>query len=91
MDIVLSGTRRALVGNLGSEGWLRIPRLMIHHPRPYIRFVGVSGGSTNDITDRFASAFQCWGQIDAGREPVVCCRNSGAGSIMGQFLASPGS
>jgi len=46
VDIVLSGTRRALVGNLGPDGWLRIPRLMIHRPRPYVRFVGVSGGFT---------------------------------------------
>jgi hypothetical protein len=29
-DIVTNGTRRALLGNLGTEGWAGIPRLMIH-------------------------------------------------------------
>ena len=30
VDIVTNATRRALMGNLGRDGWLDIPRLMIH-------------------------------------------------------------
>jgi hypothetical protein len=35
VDIVTNATRRALVGNLKREGWIKIPRLMIHTSEPH--------------------------------------------------------
>lgn len=39
VDILTNATRRALVGNLGKEGWANIPRLMIHRNNHYIQFI----------------------------------------------------
>jgi hypothetical protein len=36
VDIITNATRRAIVGNLGKEGWKRIPELMIHRGTQYI-------------------------------------------------------
>ena len=36
VDIVTNATRRAIVGNLAKEGWVRIPELMIHRGTQYI-------------------------------------------------------
>jgi hypothetical protein len=36
VDIATNATRRAIVGNLGNEGWVRIPELMIHRGTQYI-------------------------------------------------------
>lgn len=36
VDIVVNAVRRAMVGNLGKEGWFNIPRLMIHRRDHYI-------------------------------------------------------
>ena len=38
VDILTNATRRALVGNLGKEGWANIPRLMIHRNNHYIQY-----------------------------------------------------
>lgn len=39
VDILTNATRRALVGNLGKQGWVNIPRLMIHRNNHYIQFI----------------------------------------------------
>ena len=40
VDIVTNATRRALMGNLGREGWLGIPQLMIHTAKDqYLKMV----------------------------------------------------
>lgn len=40
VDIVTNGTRRALMGNLGRDGWAGIPELMIHQAeQQYLHFV----------------------------------------------------
>jgi hypothetical protein len=39
-DIVTNGTRRALMGNLGRDGWQGIPRLMIHTAKgQYVKLI----------------------------------------------------
>jgi hypothetical protein len=45
-DIVVSATRRALVGNLKMSGWKDLPTLMIHRPQHYIHLVALHGRST---------------------------------------------
>jgi hypothetical protein len=35
VDIITNATRRALVGNLGRRGWIKIPTLMIHTSEPH--------------------------------------------------------
>ena len=43
VDIVTNATRRALMGHLGSAGWLSLPRLMIHNSREqYINLIALS-------------------------------------------------
>lgn len=39
VDILTNATRRALMGNLGIQGWGNIRRLMIHRPRHYIELI----------------------------------------------------
>jgi hypothetical protein len=41
-DIVTNATRRALMSNLGKDGWQDIPRLMIHRKNHYIRIIGLT-------------------------------------------------
>lgn len=41
VDILVNGTRRALMGNLKLEGWRGIPNLMIHRKHHYIHFVSL--------------------------------------------------
>ncbi|WP_422061074.1 hypothetical protein [Sphingopyxis sp.] len=40
-DIVTNALRRALVGNLGEQGWLPLRRLMIHRSEVYVSPVGL--------------------------------------------------
>ena len=41
VDIVTNALRRALVGNLGEEGWLPLRSLMIHRSEVYVSPVGI--------------------------------------------------
>ncbi len=41
VDILVNGTRRAVMGNLRIEGWRRIPELMIHRKHHYIHMVSL--------------------------------------------------
>ena len=41
VDVLVNATRRALVGNLGIEGWRRIPELMIHRRHHYINMISL--------------------------------------------------
>jgi hypothetical protein len=41
VDILVTATRRALVGNLQYAGWQNIRRLMIHRPEPYIGLIAL--------------------------------------------------
>ena len=43
VDILVNAVRRALVGNLGIEGWRDIRRLMIHRPDHYINLMLLGG------------------------------------------------
>jgi hypothetical protein len=46
VDIVVSATRRALVGSLKIAGWKDLPTLMIHRRQHYIHLVSLHGSST---------------------------------------------
>lgn len=46
VDIVVSATRRALVGSLKIAGWKDLPTLMIHRRQHYIHLVSLHGRST---------------------------------------------
>jgi hypothetical protein len=39
VDILVTATRRALVGNLQFAGWQNIRRLMVHRPDHYIKLI----------------------------------------------------
>jgi hypothetical protein len=39
VDILVTATRRALVGNLHFAGWRNIRRLMVHRPDHYIKLI----------------------------------------------------
>jgi hypothetical protein len=41
VDILVNGTRRALMGNLKLEGWRSIPELMIHRRHHYIHIASL--------------------------------------------------
>lgn len=41
-DIVTNCARRALMGNLRSDGWIGLPRLMIHQSEQYLPLVSLS-------------------------------------------------
>jgi hypothetical protein len=47
VDIVVNATRRALRGNLSSDGWKDIPRIMIHRRQQYIQLVNLHGRPWN--------------------------------------------
>lgn len=51
VDIVTNAVRRALIGNLGPDGWRDIPKLMIHRRRgPYLGMVFVGTGELPRMT-----------------------------------------
>lgn len=39
VDILANATRRALVGNLGKDGWQHLSRVMVHRKEAYIQFL----------------------------------------------------
>ena len=41
VDILTNATRRALMGNLGIQGWANIRQLMIHRKKHYIRLISL--------------------------------------------------
>jgi hypothetical protein len=46
VDIVTNAIRRALIGNLGRDGWAGVPRLMIHTRDQYLNVITLS-----DVTE----------------------------------------
>lgn len=67
IDILVTATRRAMVGNLQFSGWQNIRRLMVHRREPYIKLVVL--GETDVI--RHASYSDVVRHFSTGGKPML--------------------
>jgi hypothetical protein len=67
IDILVTATRRAMVGNLQFSGWHNIRRLMVHRREPYIKLVIL--GETDAIRD--ASYSDVVRHFSTGGKPML--------------------
>src|ERR1035441_3327848 len=72
VDILTNAVRRALIGNLGIEGWGGIVRTMIHRKEHYIAFVRLDGVSESPEKPSYISVVRYFWP---GRKSMVTDHN----------------